>query len=72
MPNCWGTWVAQPVKCLPLARVMTWGPGIEPCVRFPAPEGSLLLPLPPPACSLPFSQINKILKKKKSKLLNTG
>ena len=38
-----GTWVAQSIKCLPLAQVMISG-SLEPHPA-PCPMGSLLLPL---------------------------
>ena len=51
-PVRWDAWVAQSVKCLPLAQALipgSWG-GV-PC-QAPCSVGSLLLPWPatPPAC----------------------
>ena len=51
--NYWGTWVAQFVKCLPLAQVMIWGSwdqAVSLFLPFPLP----LLP-PPYTCALSLS-----------------
>ena len=63
-----GTWVAQSVKCLPLAQVLIlesqdWAPSWSPCS-----VESLLLPLPPllthaHSLALSLKYVNKILKK---------
>ena len=56
-----GAWVAQSVKHLPLAQVMTPSPGIKPCInQAPCSVGSLLVPLPP----LVYALMNKIFLKK--------
>ena len=61
-----GAWVARSVKQLPLAQVMTWGPGIQPDPGSLISEESAAAPSPsallPCSCSLfhilSFSQIN--------------
>ena len=56
--------MAQSVKRLPLAEVMTQGPGIEPRFGSLLSEESTSLSSPAPVCSLLLSLylINKILK----------
>ena len=55
-----GAWVAQLVKCLPLAQVMIPG-SWDQALHGSLLRGSLLLPLPatPPACAFSLCQINK-------------
>ena len=53
-----GTWVAQSVKHLPLARVTIPESGIEPMCQSPYLAESLLLSLAHPTYA--FSQINNL------------
>ena len=59
-----GTWVAQLLSICLRLRSWSQGPGIEPCIGPPAPQGacfSLSLCLLPPllVCTLSLCQINK-------------
>ena len=68
-----GAWVAQVVKHLPSAPIISQGPGIKCHVRLPAAWGICFSPLPVLLCSLSLThtQMNKILKKKKKSTKNS-
>ena len=62
----WGTWVAQPIKHLPLAQVMILGSWDRAPCWAPCSTRNLLLPLLSHcSCSRSLSQINKKVLKRK-------